>query len=287
MDTVLLRLDQVKLDGGTQARESIDESVVAEYAENVESLPRPVVFFDGSEYWLADGFHRYHAYRKAGIVGAEFVVRTGTRREAILYSVGANAEHGLRRSNADKRRAVETLLEDAEWSGWSDREIAKMCRVSHPFVASLRPRRDDSSGNVTRCADETRKFVRNEKVQEQRVEKKPAPPPPIPAMTPFEAAKSQSHLFSNILGMLDEANRQVAALAENKLAGHFVRHQQFLDALKNARRVVKFAEPASACPYMPNCKSGKCKCCKGAGWIPSDIHDKLNAEERAMLEGNG
>jgi len=31
------------------------------------------------------------------------------------------------------------LLEDAEWRGWSDREIAVQCNVSHPFVASLRP----------------------------------------------------------------------------------------------------------------------------------------------------
>ena len=30
------------------------------------------------------------------------------------------------------------LLNDAEWSQWSDREIAKQCAVSHPFVADVR-----------------------------------------------------------------------------------------------------------------------------------------------------
>jgi hypothetical protein len=56
----------------------------------------------------------------------------------VLYSVGANAHHGLRRTNADKRRAVEMLLRDEEWRGWSDREIARRCAVTHPFVGKIR-----------------------------------------------------------------------------------------------------------------------------------------------------
>jgi hypothetical protein len=42
----------------------------------------------------------------------------------VPNSVSANAPHGLRRTNADKRRAVVRLLEDTEWSQWADREIA-------------------------------------------------------------------------------------------------------------------------------------------------------------------
>jgi hypothetical protein len=41
-------------------------------------------------------------------------VRTGSRRDAVRYSVGANSVHGLRRTNEDKRREVQTLLADAE-----------------------------------------------------------------------------------------------------------------------------------------------------------------------------
>lgn len=46
--------------------------------------------------------------------------------------------HGLRRSQLDKWRAVERSLSDAEWSKCSNREIAKRCAVSHPFVAEVR-----------------------------------------------------------------------------------------------------------------------------------------------------
>jgi hypothetical protein len=52
--------------------------------------------------------------------------------------VGANATHGLRRTNADKRRAALTLLQDEEWQRWSNREIARQCGVTHTFVAKLR-----------------------------------------------------------------------------------------------------------------------------------------------------
>jgi len=51
-------------------------------------------------------------------------------RQRHLYSVGANADHGQRRTNADKRRAVLILLNDEEWGKWSDREIARRCDIA-------------------------------------------------------------------------------------------------------------------------------------------------------------
>lgn len=65
-------------------------------------------------------------------------VRQGTQRDAILHSVGANAAHGLRRTNDDKSRAVMVLLNDPEWSKWSAREVAKACGVSHDYAARLK-----------------------------------------------------------------------------------------------------------------------------------------------------
>lgn len=43
-----------------------------------------------------------------------------------------------RRTNADKRRAVETLLRDEEWKKWSDREIARRCGVDNSFASRVR-----------------------------------------------------------------------------------------------------------------------------------------------------
>ncbi len=89
-------------------------------------------------YYLVDGFHRVEAAKQAGITELPFIEKSGTYREALLFSLTVNATHGLRRSNADKRKAVMTLLEDSEWSQWSDREIARQCGVSHQFVNNLR-----------------------------------------------------------------------------------------------------------------------------------------------------
>ncbi|MFB3893290.1 MAG: ParB N-terminal domain-containing protein [Phycisphaerae bacterium] len=138
---MLIELDKIRTNGGTQVREEITAHVVWEYAELMKEgvkFPPVAVYFDGKDYWLADGFHRCQAARSAGIDQIEADVIQGTRRDAILHSVGANAEHGLRRSRADKERAVMMLLNDEEWRKWSTREVARRCGVSKSFVADLR-----------------------------------------------------------------------------------------------------------------------------------------------------
>lgn len=137
----LVKLADIRIDGGTQPRAAIDEQIVREYAEFMAAgvaLPAIDLFYDGVTYWLADGFHRFHAARSCERERIEAIVRDGTRRDAVLFSVAANQEHGLRRTNADKRKAVLTLLNDEEWSTWGDREIGRRCGVHHVTVGKLR-----------------------------------------------------------------------------------------------------------------------------------------------------
>ena len=137
----LIKLSEIVIDAGTQQRASINEDVVAEYAESIQcgnKFPCVTLFFDGVNYYLVDGFHRYHAHKISGIAEIEADVKQGTKREAILHSASVNNNHGIRLTNADKRKAVMMLLNDAEWSQWSDRSIANHCKVTHPFVAKLR-----------------------------------------------------------------------------------------------------------------------------------------------------
>lgn len=140
--SLTLDVKTIRIDGGTQSRTSINTEAVSEYATALMDgaiMPPVVAFFDGSDYWLGDGFHRLHAYRKAGRDSIQVDVRMGTCRDARLYAAGANGAHGLRRTNDDKRRAVQMVLDDAQCAeSWTDREIAKHCGVSHPFVAAIR-----------------------------------------------------------------------------------------------------------------------------------------------------
>jgi hypothetical protein len=71
-------------------------------------------------------------------------VHPGTRRDAVLFSVGANAAHGLKRTNEDKRKAVMTLLTDPEWGTWSNAEIARRCAVDSSTVDKHRSSLPDS-----------------------------------------------------------------------------------------------------------------------------------------------
>ncbi|KQZ98434.1 hypothetical protein ASD64_15760 [Mesorhizobium sp. Root157] len=137
----LLPIAKINLTGGTQTRASLDQDTINDYRDALQddaTFPPVIVYHDGEHYWLADGFHRVHAHMARKLVNIEADVRQGTRRDAVLYSVGANASHGLRRTNEDKRRAVMMLLDDVEWSGWSDREISRRCGVDNSFVSRLR-----------------------------------------------------------------------------------------------------------------------------------------------------
>lgn len=137
----MLELDQIRIDGGTQSRVELNQETVAEYAQAFTAgatFPPVVAFFDGANYWLADGFHRYFGARDAGESAIDAEIRTGTQRDAVLYSWGANDKHGLPRSNADKRHIVTAILKDEQGCKWSDRDIAKRFGFSHPFVGNIR-----------------------------------------------------------------------------------------------------------------------------------------------------
>jgi uncharacterized protein YnzC (UPF0291/DUF896 family) len=135
-----MELKNIRLDKALQPRASINEGVVSEYKELMEDgvkFPPLTVFHDSVYYWLVDGYHRYFAAKKLGLTEFEVDVKKGTRREAQLYSFGVN-DHGLTRTSEDKRKAVLAMLDDLEWNGWSDVEIAKQCKVSRQFVAKVR-----------------------------------------------------------------------------------------------------------------------------------------------------
>lgn len=180
----------MRLDGDTQPREHLNEETIDEYAEAMEAgdeFPPVDLFFDGSNYWLADGFHRIGAAERIGARDHRAIIHQGTRRDAVLFSVGVNAQHGLRRSPEDKRRAVMTLLQDEEWGGWSNREIARRANVSEALVRKVREERmlsahesqiatgndDNLSAHESQIDEdsdvETRTVRRGESVYEQRV----------------------------------------------------------------------------------------------------------------------
>ncbi|MEI8194330.1 MAG: hypothetical protein WCI73_00315 [Phycisphaerae bacterium] len=139
MDTQLLDLSTIRLDGDTQPRVAIDEHVVKEYADLLnrgETFPPIEVICDGAAYWLVDGFHRYHAHRKLERLQIQAVVTGGTLDDARWRSLTANKTHGLRRTNDDKRKAVRKALK--MHPDYSDPMLADHVGVSQPTILKYR-----------------------------------------------------------------------------------------------------------------------------------------------------
>ena len=136
-----LAISSITLDKECQPREELDSALIQEYAEAMKggvTFPPVVTFSENGTHWLADGFHRVYAAKVARLEEIEVRDVPGTKRDAILYSAGANADHGKRRTDADKRRAVMRLLMDGEWQLWASVEIARRCAVSDTLVGKVR-----------------------------------------------------------------------------------------------------------------------------------------------------
>jgi hypothetical protein len=203
-----VELDRIRTDGGTQPRAAIIEDVVQDYAEGYargDALPPMVLFFDGENYWLADGFHRYTAARSRSMGGLNCDVRQGTQRDAILYSVGCNSDHGLRRTDDDKRRAVLRLLSDPEWAGWSDREISRACRVSPTLVGKLRPADTVHVDSVARTFTHPKTGAPST-MNTANIGRRPEPPrpAPLPPITQPEASPLRERAFAATRADMDQ-----------------------------------------------------------------------------------
>lgn len=183
-----LAIESIRRDGGTQPRVAKDWETIYDYADLMTAgvkLPPVTVFYDGSDYWLADGFHRVEAALSADLTEVDADVNQGTLADAQWFSFSANQSHGLRRSNDDKARAVKAALAHPKCALLSDREIAKHVGVSHEFVRSRRssicqPLTDNKSRTVTRNGTTYEQNVSNI----GRKSEQPSPPPATPSAPP-------------------------------------------------------------------------------------------------------
>ena len=150
-----LSIDQIMVSKRTRVRVRVDKDTVKQYSESIKSgatLPPITVYAKegSSRYILADGEHRILALQMLGkkTIGCE--VKEGGVPEARRHALGANAEHGLRRTDKDRRRAVNIAFDDPQFDELSNRDIAKICRVSHSLVNNMRNElRAGDGGNIS------------------------------------------------------------------------------------------------------------------------------------------
>ena len=241
-----LLVETIRIDGGTQSRETIDKQYVADLAEVIKGgtrLPPIEVYGDGTDVWCADGYHRVQAHLAAGKPTIRCNVHKGSREDAIWASCAANQEHGLRRTNADKRRAVEMALKMRP--ELSDRAIAEHAGVHVDTVRAVRPQVYGNHTPVTRIGKDGKTY---------RVPPpptgRPGSPPPPQGDTPQDddekdnappaGAKPEGNRRSGG-ELVDEVNKPIPV----HLRGLFDRAtevQALLTQLSNVKMVLKRAE---------------------------------------------
>jgi hypothetical protein len=150
-----LRIDQIRIDGGTQPRVDINQDTVARYEQDLKlgaTFPPVPVFFDGTTYWAAGGFHRILAHTRFGATEIDVDVNRGTVEDARWFSYAENKDHGLPRSNKDIERAVTAALGHPRAAEMSARAIAEYLGVSHVTVAAWK-KRLPSGGQVDHLSE--------------------------------------------------------------------------------------------------------------------------------------
>ena len=165
----MLALYKIRIDGNTQARIKLNQDVVNEYAEHLkdgDKFPPMVVYHDGADHWLADGFHRYFAYKLNKETMVEVEVIAGTVEDAQEYSFSANqgSKRGLSNSPEDNRNIITRMLQSPRWSLWSDVVIAKHIGVSLSTVKRVK-------SSLELPVQETVKYVKDGKELEMKVNK--------------------------------------------------------------------------------------------------------------------
>lgn len=180
-----MKIADIDMDNAIQTRVAIDEEVVEEYAQlmrqKVKFPPIAGIRDEGGVLWVTDGIHRLKAASKAGLTEIDIEIQEGDRFEAVMHALRANSRHGIRRTNADKRKAVEIALK--EFPKWSGRVLAKLCGVANQLVSTMR-REMEEGGEV--CESHTSKLKGQDgKSYPARTRKRPpvtgTPEPTAPA----------------------------------------------------------------------------------------------------------
>lgn len=240
------------LDHAEQSRVRLDPALVQHYHDRMtagDRFPPPSAIKHNGTWILWDGLHRVQALVMAGEETVAIEYQDGTEQDAKWLAAAANSTHGQPRNNADKRRAVQLALQARPES--SDRDIAKHCLVSHPFVADVRK-------GVPPAA--------REPVEEKLAEPKDTVGLAIPEhlATVWQSRSKLSTIGAIIRGIISRIEHERAAENPLFLLTGVI---QSLGMLSNAESQITGCIPAALCPECGGQLLESCGVCRGVGFI--------------------
>jgi uncharacterized ParB-like nuclease family protein len=283
-----LSIDALSLDSKTQQRFSTKTEAVEEYADAIRrglTLPPITVFFDADKnaYYIADGWHRVFAYKDAGVKSIMAIIKDGTLEDAIFAACGANTDHGVRRTNNDKKRAVTTILKHPSWSKMSDRSIGDHCGVSHSTVSKYRTEVANLATNSTQAGGEEDEEESSEDIADQEVEESEVEIDAEEDATDFDpenlpAGKididALAQPFEGWINSLNRMKRELVAQAEDPRNGAHLHDKitRITTEIDEIKSTLKSMTPAAVCE---GCEGDGCKKCANSGfWTKAIVESK-------------
>ena len=301
---------------GLQTRVALNEETVADYAEAMAKgvkFPPVTVFQCAGHLYLADGFHRVEGALRNGVKRIDAEITQGKFDDALKFALGANANHGLRRTNADKNRAVNIALQNCDrlFGGVpSANLLAETCAVSVEFANRMV--REFESLSAPKRAVPTRRKAAVQPTPPSRVRVTrdgktvtlpPNQPPKRPARAGYYIGKDgQEHAIGVALDRfgVEIPERIKAAFADERVddwahrvgtvkneikglqtvGGNPVAAslQRAVIELENAYHEIKAAKPYCVCRM---CQGNGCDACRDTGYQTQDQYNRNPKEFKA------
>lgn len=149
-----LDIASIRRDGGTQVRANLSGATIREYAAQMEAgdlFPPITVWYDGTSYWLSDGFQRAAAAEQIGRTSILAEVRRGSLSDARWSSYAANSRHGIRRSKEDILNAMRHALAHSNARMLSHNQLAKHLNVPETTFRRLLKKLPAPEARGTTC----------------------------------------------------------------------------------------------------------------------------------------
>jgi DNA-binding transcriptional regulator YhcF (GntR family) len=235
-----LKLTEIRTDGGTQARVSLNQDTVNEYAQQMQDgaiFPPVVVFSDGSDNWLADGFHRYFALRQNGGLEIEVEMHKGTVDDATLYAFGATARRGMTFTKEDYKNIVTRMMQHPVWSTWSTRKIAEHLGCSAMTISRVKSSLEEAPKTVSYTRNGKDKTMDISSIgKAPRAPKKQDPAPPI------EDLNHSEELIDTINKLSEENDRLKDAIAVGQFDASDIEKMDVEETIKDLREQIRLKD---------------------------------------------
>lgn len=314
--STLLSISQIRIDGATQPRMTLNEEVLTDYRQVWEAdgkFPPVKVVFDGRDHWLYDGFHRVESAKRATQSHIEADVQPGDLAMAQWLSFSANKIHGLRRSNEDKQRAVRGALASPLGKDKSDRLIAEHCGVDQKTVSLWRSKlasteeipqlnartgKDGIARDASKISESNKARVKDVRTVIEEHEEPSEEDASTYVLTPQVAEVTRDRLGAPVPDLLlpffddlpqllelirkDLIHAQVLWNNYVKLHPELVRARALITAKAEIERLhatvhsLHSAKPYCICVYCHG-ERPECLGCGGVGWIAEDQYERAPA----------